>query len=254
MRFAFPTNWRAVVGRLVSCLTVLSATAADASISIVSRDFRIHGSATCTVYYTAGGELAGWEDDWETLTETEHAEPFSDTGSAPEGLGRSAATHPILFAGASATMESFALTIEGEAVPNGVYLGKGRVVIEAEARTQFYPMGTRLTLETQGTVEYNYFDGEQDVWISLRDVTSGEELVSLRDPWDEPLHSSPLSYSWDVDPAHLYELRFGGSVDVFDAKHVSQQGTVSLTAIPEPESALMMAFSLLGWVMRGRSR
>lgn len=181
---------------------------------------------------------AGWIDENGRLTQPgEGGTPFETTSSfyhsssGADPLAAAVRSEPFGFTSGRATTASFSLSLSADADPIfwGIEMG---LDLNAQTLTRFRPEGSRLSLSAEGGASYNYYPHEQNVWLSLRDLTTGEILLSVNDIWPNN-GDATKNYSFAVHPSHEYELDHGGFIFAFDAKEARLRSSLNLESVPE---------------------
>jgi len=226
-----PATFRSSKKLLAAALLFLAGAAtpvAQGALTILSQDSRIYGSWKESGALDENGGLAFDRDGFFTLFDTEQSFDWSSSAAVP--LHKEIASAPFKFVAGRATTSSFSLDMNADAWPS-IDGNEGYLALAAQTITRFKPQGTRLTLEASGSAYYSYFDEEQDVWLRLRDVTSGETLLNVVDLW--PWAEETASFSFTVDPAREYELDHGGFIIAFDAKDAQLTSRLEVASVPD---------------------
>lgn len=214
--------------------------AAQGSVLVLSQESRIFGSWMESGYVDGNGDLVPSSNESgqavSGVSFFKRTRSFDTTSTSAASLGEEVKSEPFGFTAGSATTRSFYLAMSGYAVPYYVEGIQMNLEVTANTATRFRPLGTRLTLEAEGYVVYNYWDEEQDFWLRLMNVTTGERLLYVHDMWPSGAYGgleNKQSFSFSVNPDHEYELDHGGFFIAFDAKDVSGMSQLRLHSVPE---------------------
>jgi hypothetical protein len=131
--------------------------------------------------------------------------------------------------------------------------GRGGVVLQANmgitasATTRFSTDYSELRLALTGCAHWDYSANEQDMRVTLKDITAATLLLDLMHLDEENCYRQTEYFNIAVDPTHEYELALSGWADLFDAKEVDMGLNVRISELgaPVPEPSTYVADALL---------
>jgi hypothetical protein len=197
-----------------------------------------------------------WSEAWAALSGEGHNADGSFNSSRTDGQPLTfdySSTHG--FNSASCNLDPFSLKLNAYSVPRGLFADPGTGIgTSATVNTFFHVEGTKLAITVNAFSYWNYYSWEQDMGLTLQDVTSSVTLLNLQH-LDEP-GGAPFDevYNLDVDPTHSYALTLSGWINAFDAKDARLSTQVYLQeAVPDYGSTLLLlgiSVSTLFWAKK----
>lgn len=217
--------------------------------------------AFCGIGYTAcaitidSSQLSiwgGWSEYWTAGGQNYHtSDTFSSTRTDGQPVSTSVQSSPHAWNSASSTLGAFNLSMSADSVAWNPAGSGTSIGINALGTTLFHVGSTRLAFTLNALSYWNYFMTEQDMQVTLRDVTASVTLLSV-DHLDEPMGQPVnLGYNFDVDPSHQYEFTISGWINAFDAKEANMSLQVELgDGVPDLGMTLLLlagSLSALIW-------
>lgn len=210
-------------------------------------------AAGVNVLFTSLEIYGDWMETWYT-NEDEQIHSASNTfqhiTTSDPGLSASASSSPFGWGNAAAALGPFSLNLQADSAPASIAydwgmgcLGPTWINIFATATTRFQAAGSILEIAWSGFADFNYLSTEQEVRLSLRDVTRSASLLDLTAssdwlPWREGGFNGV--YQVAMAPGHEYELALSGWITAWDAKYATLNTQTEITVIPEPASVLLL--------------
>jgi hypothetical protein len=220
LRIPLRTGWATPVAIVIICGVVPNAPC----IIIDSTDYGVWGS---------------WAETWGTPTTVlgSSSDTFSSTRTDGQPLSASVWSNPHQWNFGSASLDSFNLSMTAESAPwMPGWLGSPGtgISINATATTLFHVVGTKLALDLSAYSHFNYFASEQDMQLTLQDITASTTLLNLAHLDEPSLQHISGTYAIEVDPSHEFGLAISGWIGAFDTKSAEMSLQVQLReAVPD---------------------
>jgi len=160
------------------------------------------------------------------------------------GISTNVRTCPVGLSVAPVSVSPFRLNMEAYSPAWYEDTDGSRIDIWASSTTRFSAGAGDLKLSLGGQAMFNYYDDEQDLQFSLRDVTSSTTLFDLRASSDWSAwfgESAGYVFTFPVESSHEYEFSMSGWITAWDAKECALSAAADLTAVPEPGSLSLLA-------------
>jgi hypothetical protein len=248
-------NTRCSIAAFVLGVACITGMARGNGIELISSALETHGNWSESWFI--GDDWYGSPDDgeWHSASST-----FS---SSTLGIGALLVTSVSSLNNweyAHSSIDSFHLNMGSDSSPRDFLIPGGfsgfpgeEINIYSTAATRFRVSNPQLLLGLSGAADYNYEDSEQDMQVTLRDVTSGQTLLNLADLDDS--RQFAYDYSFGVDRTHIFELELFGRINSWDAKSVDMYSAVHMESVPDSGSTLALsALAMLGLLFFRRLR
>jgi hypothetical protein len=219
--------------------------------------------ASCLACYSSSGITiisseqsveSHWTEEWVVVPENpDDLGPEDYYRTAGEGL----VSEPHGWARGAVEVSAFEMRMEASAAANGWWEGlPGDVQVEraylgtsAQATTRFTTFARQIDIDVSTFARFNYYDWEQDMRVTLLDLTSNNTLFDVDDLDVLGWSNTVLSFELPVDPSHEYELTMSGYINASDAKYAEMSLNVSISEVPDPVDTLpLFGLCLFGLV------
>lgn len=248
------SNWSRSL--MICGLLTLNSTATF-GLTVISTHLQIFGEWT---------EVVGPDND-DRSPESSMSGTFSKSTSTFPTISHIVASEPYQLSHGRALVGAFDLFMEGDSAPNGmdviqdlVVLRGTRLQMSAVTTTRFQSEASMLLFNLTTFADYNYEIDEQDMRVTLLDVTSSSVLLDLERLAEPPsFFPKTTAYGFNIAPTHIYELQISGWFLSFDSKDVEMSASVQLTEVagsplPVPDSTpvpFLFSLALSGlWLTR----
>jgi hypothetical protein len=241
---------------ILSLCVVITACAGNHlfGITVTSSEFQTWGDWQ-EAWVTGGPADGGYSSH--STSDTFWSATFLSISSSPHGWEH-----------ASASVDSFSLRMTSSSSPYGMppYNSSSHININANAVTHFCTESSQLAISLGGYAYWTYLANEQDMQLTLRDLSNSTTLLDLTglDSVFPGGHFSGEVYNVAVDPSHEYEFTLSGWITSFDAKTVDMgiETQISELAVPgssvpdSDDTMLLLAASLtaLFWAAKRLKR
>jgi hypothetical protein len=125
----------------------------------------------------------------------------------------------------------------------------------AGVTTRFFTDYSQLGISLSSHAYFNYYPYEQDMRVTLRDITAATTLLDLMELDTYRWGVDPDFFNIKVDRTHVYELTLSGSIYAWNAKYVNMETSVSISElgapVPESSSSIVNALLLLPFGVQG---
>jgi len=127
----------------------------------------------------------------------------------------------------------------------------GRVQTQAQGLWDFSPEGGSINLDLSINAEYSFYGvGYGGLSVTLTDMTDSSTLLNVVNPVfpnSQPaFYVGQTTYTFVVDPSHVYEFGISGYSNTYDSDVTSLQISALITTVPEPSTLELLTFGSIG--------